>query len=361
MADPTEPGSSITSNQTNCYLGHRSSVPVFILIYSLVFLVGLVFNIFTMWFHCCQARQHLSNSWRMYLKNLTASDLLLCLSLPFRITKYSSCSFNVHLLFCSFGASALYLNMYASILFMGYIAAYRYMRIFYPLRTHFLMSTRATHIISKTTWVFLLVLMTVYTILMLITYKRLDSAPKTCSDLSSQQTKLFYYFVQVCAVIIFLSVLVSLVFFYCSTSRRVLEAQKNQPTSCDSRKLVKSRRNILVLVSVFCICFVPYHLVHLPYVFLREHRVAWLHGLKDTSVFMSVLNICLDPLLYVFLCKDFRARLNLKQMFSTNNNTNTSNTEERLNESADRQQQQLTAGSLLNKEAADPCGQERQE
>lgn len=76
-------------------------------------------------FYFCRAHHRVSSSLTVYLKNLTAADFLLCLSLPIRITNYANASVTIHVLYCSIGASALFLNMYASILFMGYIAANR--------------------------------------------------------------------------------------------------------------------------------------------------------------------------------------------------------------------------------------------
>lgn len=208
------------------------------------------------------------------------------------------------------------------------------------------MTPRAAHIISITTWVLLLVPIAVYVIQMLITYKPLDLAPISCDALSSEQINTFFIFINFAACIIFLSVLLSMVFFSYSAFRRVSEAQQSQPATSGSRKLVRSRRNIMVLVSVFCVCFIPYHLVHIPYILLRERHVVVLMYLKEMSIFMSVMNICLDPLIYVFLCKNFRAQLNLKQMFSSNSKRDTSTSEGRPSESAAEQRQQLTAASV---------------
>lgn len=87
--------------------------------------VGLLLNSFTMKFYFCRAHHRVSSSLTVYLKNLTAADFLLCLSLPIRITNYASSSTTIHQLHCSIGIPVLYFNMYASILFMGYIAANR--------------------------------------------------------------------------------------------------------------------------------------------------------------------------------------------------------------------------------------------
>uniref|UniRef100_A0A3B3WP44 G-protein coupled receptors family 1 profile domain-containing protein n=1 Tax=Poecilia mexicana TaxID=48701 RepID=A0A3B3WP44_9TELE len=260
-----------------------------VVVYSLLFLVGLSLNSFTLWFHCRGAHGHASKSWMIYLKHLTAADFLACISLPMRIIYYASSSFIIHLLYCSVGAPLFFLNWAASILFMGYIAANRYL-------------TSTTNQIVN-----------------------LDYCLKHGSlNIYSQETvKLMHTMSHVFAFIIFLSGLSSLIYFYNSASRRVLQVQQTQLASSNSKRLVKSRRNMLVLVIVFCLCFVPYHIVQLPYVILQGKCSVVLYYIKEFAVFLSVSNICLDPLIYVFLCKDFRAQFNLKQIFCPKRKRNT--------------------------------------
>uniref|UniRef100_A0A3B4F6B6 G-protein coupled receptors family 1 profile domain-containing protein n=1 Tax=Pundamilia nyererei TaxID=303518 RepID=A0A3B4F6B6_9CICH len=262
--------------------------------------VGLLLNGFIMKFYCCRAQQQTSSSLMVYLKNLTAADFLLCLSLPLRIAHYASSSPIVQELYCSFGASALYLNMYASIIFMGYIAANRYLKIAHPSGTHILQTVRTAHIISMVTWVFLLAASITYTILFFITKK-----PLTSNSIS--------------------------------TSCRVLQAQQRQLASSGSEKLVKSRRNMLVLVSIFCVCFVPYHLVRLPYTFLWSSCSVGsvLYYLKEVATMVSVFNICLDPLVYFYLCKTFRAQVNLRKALRGKNIQQANQESESRKEQAD--------------------------
>ncbi|GLD68611.1 P2Y purinoceptor 14-like isoform X1 [Lates japonicus] len=286
-------GMGETSNQTDMdSSSHCDEVEIsnhlFIVLsvlYSLVFLVGLLLNSFTMKFYFCQGQQRTSSSMMVYLKNLAAADFLLCLCLPFIIAKYSSSFITIHLIYCNYGSSAFYLNMCASILFMGYIAANRYLKIVHPSQTHILQTIIA-----------------------------------------------FYKIIHVCSATVFLFVLISLVFFYYNSSRRMLLAQQRQPTSSDSKKLVKSRRNMLVLVSVFCVCFVPYHLVRLPYAFLwrRCDLSQVFRYLRELTTLVSILNICLDPLIYFILCKEFRNQMNPRKVFNTVRvNMQTPNTETR--------------------------------
>ncbi|KAL4008697.1 hypothetical protein ACER0C_002549 [Sarotherodon galilaeus] len=308
MADTTNVTSS--SNQT-CDAVNTSAYPFFMLVYTLVFLVGLILNGFIMKFHFCGAQQRTSSSLKIYLKNLTAADFLLCLSLPLRIIHYASSSVIIRQLYCSFGACAIFLNMYASIIFMGYIAANRYLKIVRPLGTHILQTVKTSYIISIITWVFLLVPTVTYTILFFITQTPVTSNPSCCDPFFSESVRLFFTIIHTLSPIIFLLVSICMVFFYYSTSRRVLQAQQRQLASSGSEKLVKSRRNMLVLVSIFCVCFVPYHLVRLPYSLLQSDFsvVSVLNYIMEVTTMVAVFNVCLDPVVYFFLCKSFRAKM----------------------------------------------------
>ncbi|XP_060903264.1 P2Y purinoceptor 14-like [Labrus mixtus] len=307
---------SSENNQTN---GHCEEIDTpgriyFTVVYSLVFLVGLVLNGFTLRFYFCSAQQQTSNSVTIYLKNLAAADYLITLCLPLRISHFSSRSITLFRVYCNFGASAFYLNMYASILFMGYIAANRYLKIVHPLGNHILQTVRAAHIISTVTWVLLLAIMTTYvTLSFILANTSLPSLPNTlsCDVLHSKKLSPFYNFIIIFTAAAFIIVFVSLIFFYHGTSRRLSEAQQRQQASSGSKKLAKSRRNMLVLVSVFCVCFVPYHLVRLLYAFLMRH-CSWGRAffyLKELTVMVSIFNVCLDPLIYFIFCKAFRAQL----------------------------------------------------
>ncbi|XP_043975881.1 P2Y purinoceptor 14-like isoform X1 [Gambusia affinis] len=316
VSNASVPNQSMT-NPGPCNPGERSTHLIFILVYSVLFLVGLVFNSFTLWFHCCQPQRNGSKSLMIYLKNLTAADFLLCLSLPLRIIHYATRSVTIHLLYCSFGASILFLNMYSSILFMGYIALNRYFKVVRPFGAFFLLTKRAACITSLTTWVFLLTPMTAYSTMLLKTLKPDMSGEESCEDLHSDSTKLIYRTLHIGASTIFLLVFFSMVFSYYSASRRVLQAQQRQSASCSSRMLQRSRRKMLVLICIFCICFVPYHLIRLLFTFLQQRssdRV--FYYLMEFATIVSILNVCLDPLVYFVFCKGFRFHLRHKSFSS---------------------------------------------
>lgn len=310
-----------TSNSSECEPVHQPANTFFMVIYSLLFLVGLFLNGFTLRVYFCVAERQASSSVTIYLKNLAASDFLISLCLPLRIMNFATESILIRQVYCSFGASAFYLNMYASILFMGYIAANRYIKIVHPLGNHFFQTPRTAYIVSILTWGFLLAMTSSYVILSLLTQKAEGDLPGrvSCDVLHSKQLSVLYKVIHACSAAIFLLVLISLIWFYYRTSRKLSLAQRNHSTS-SSNKLAKSRRNMLVLVSVFCICFVPYHLVRLPYAFKKALVCSWswwFFYVKELTVLVSVLNICLDPLIYFIFCKAFRAQMSMRRVFTT--------------------------------------------
>ncbi|XP_063325016.1 P2Y purinoceptor 14-like [Pelmatolapia mariae] len=285
----------------------------FILVYSMVFLVGLLLNCFTMKFYF---QRQTSSSLTVYLKNLTAADFLLCLFLPLRIIHYASTSVTIQRLYSTFGASAIFLNMYASIIFMGYIAVNRYLKIVHPSRTHFLQTIQSARKISLITWLILLAPTVIYNILLLIAQPQpqVSAGPGCCNAFFSELSSVLHKTLHAGCIIIFLLIFIFLVFFYYSISRRVLLVQQRQLASSGCEKLLKSRRNMLVLVNIFCVCFVPHHLVRLPFTFLCSKGFVGqvLYYLKEVATLVSVFNICLDPVVYFFLCKAFRAQLSQK-------------------------------------------------
>ncbi|KAK2881512.1 hypothetical protein Q8A67_018780 [Cirrhinus molitorella] len=245
--------------------------------------------------------------------------MFVCLCLILRIAKYASTSMEIQRIYCSFGAPASYLNMYSSILFMGYIAANRYMRIVRPLETHMLQTVRSTRYICIMTWVILLVIVFAY-IAVFVSADKQTSAHNgfDCDSFHNNLIRQIYLALQITSFSTFSFVLVSLILFYWLNVQKLRQAQRTMPDHPGNAKLSKSKRNMRVLVVVFCVCFVPYHLVRLPYVFIKPllhdcTAAQVFYILKELTVLLAVLNACLDPLIYFVFSKTFRAQLNLQR------------------------------------------------
>ncbi|KAK7172193.1 hypothetical protein R3I93_004488 [Phoxinus phoxinus] len=310
------------STQGPCGSSEMPARTFFISVYSLVFLASLALNSIAIYVYFCTSTSQ--SSITVYLKNLVIADLFVCLCLILRIAKYTSTSLEIQRIYCNFGAPASYLNMYSSILFMGYIAANRYMRIVRPLETHVLQTVRSTRYICIVTWAVVLCFNCVYIAVFASAGK--ENTPHNgfnCERFHNSLLKKIYLAMQITSFLVFLSVLVSLILFYWGNVQRLREAQRTMPEKPGNAKLSKSKRNMRVLVAVFCVCFVPYHVVRLPHVFisplLHDCTAAQaFYIIKEMTVLLAVLNASLDPLIYFVFCKTFRARLNLQRFQQRN-------------------------------------------
>lgn len=200
-----------------------------------------------------------------------------------------------------------------------YLSFFRYLKIAHPLETHALQTPRAARCISIATWTSLSAMAFIYTVVFLSTSWGIVPNPQSigCESLHSHQVSTVYKIIHCVSVLIFIFVLVSLILFYWGTVRR-LQQTPGQTQRCH-RKLSRSKRNMLVLVVVFCVCFVPYHLVRLPYAFLKPllqgcgTAAKSFYIMKEVTVLLSVLNACMDPLIYFVFCKGFREKISIRQ------------------------------------------------
>ncbi|KAM9469127.1 P2Y purinoceptor 14 [Clarias gariepinus] len=313
---------TVTTNATSdtCGLSQVPAHPFFIFSYSVVFLISLVLNTITIRVYYCTALRFQS-SVTVYLKNLAAADFFLCLVLPLRIANYASKSTVMRHIYCNFGAAGFYLNMYASILFMEYIAANRYLKIAHPLETHALQTAHSARCISIITWASLSAVALIY-IAMFLSQNSWGTNPQSigCDGLHNSQVSMVYKIIHSVSAFIFIFVLVSLILFYWGTVQRLQHAHPPVQTQRCQHKLNRSKRNMLVLVLVFCVCFVPYHLVRLPYAFLKPllngcgTTAKSFYIIKEVTVLLSVLNACMDPLIYFVFCKGFREKISNRKV-----------------------------------------------
>lgn len=119
-----------------------------------------------------------------------------------------------------------------------------------------------------------------------------------------------YYF-----QVIFWGTLALMVVCYTFISKKVYESYKASKSRSQSASR-RTKAKVFVVVGVFFICFAPFHFARVPYTLTQTRNMAShcqaqnaLYIAKETTLWLSATNVCLDPLIYVFLCKVFRKRL----------------------------------------------------
>lgn len=102
---------------------------------------------------------------------------------------------------------------------------------------------------------------------------------------------------------------------YTLISKKVYESYKASKSSSQAASR-STKAKVFIVVAVFFICFAPYHFTRVPYTEMQTGAMVtscWEQKAfsiaKRTTLWLSATNVCLDPLIFVFLCRVFRKRL----------------------------------------------------
>ncbi|XP_072525286.1 G-protein coupled receptor 87-like isoform X2 [Salminus brasiliensis] len=302
----------------NCSNVSSPPVPslVFASLYSLVFVAGLLLNSMAAWvfFQICSKRR----TFVLYLRNMVAADLLMTLTLPVTILSEAGVGpWWLPVLSCRYTAVLFYCCMYTNVLFLGLVALDRYLKIVRPFGGRCgdcLYSYSFTLAMAAMVWLAMLTLSLPNTILTnkVATVETAHSCKCLKGDLGIRWHGAVVYI----NIGIFFTVLIILVTCYMSIFRHIRRSSaqfvKGGP---GGQRDAKSGHNILVLLVVFFVCFVPYHLWRIPFTrsqtqssFSPEVESILLNG-KKATLFLSSCNVCLDPIIYFLMCKSFRGKL----------------------------------------------------
>lgn len=111
---------------------------------------------------------------------------------------------------------------------------------------------------------------------------------------------------------VFWGTLALMVVCYTFISKKVYESYKASKSSSHATSR-RTKAKVFVVVGVFFLCFAPFHFARVPYTLTQTRGTAsycqMLYVAKETTLWLSATNVCLDPLIYVFLCRVFRKRL----------------------------------------------------
>ncbi|TSN21162.1 G-protein coupled receptor 87 [Bagarius yarrelli] len=289
-----------------------SSSIIFVCLYTIIFLAGLLLNCMAVWvFFQIQTQKR---TFMLYLRNMAVADLLITLTLPINmLTEAGFASQNLRVISCNYTAVLFYCCMYASILFLGLVALDRYLKIIKPFGGKFgacLYSYSFTVVMAVTVWFSMTALSLPNTIL---TNQTTVVEINNCAELKSSLGLHWHVVVVHINIFIFFLVLITLLTCYISIYRHIHRSSA-QFVIVGGTTANKPRKgqNILVLLVVFFICFVPYHLCRIPFTYGQTERAeinSTLVNGKKTTLLLCMFNVCLDPIIYFLMCKSFRSKL----------------------------------------------------
>ncbi|KAK5847658.1 hypothetical protein PBY51_016768 [Eleginops maclovinus] len=222
--------------------------------YSIIFVVGLVGNITCISIYLTKLRPWKSSS--IIMVNLALTDLLYVLSLPFLVYYYNNGdSWTLGDFMCRFVRFGFHFNLYGSILFLTCLAVFRYMVVIQPLRAA-QVQQKVWGIIACTA-VWTITAAEITPILTVISLEERNN--KTyCLDFASAIAVQVWWYGWLLTAIGFLLPLAVVCMCYIGI---VKQLAKGPSTSSPFRK--RARRVTVLILVVFVVCFMPYHILRI--------------------------------------------------------------------------------------------------
>ncbi|XP_041742858.1 C3a anaphylatoxin chemotactic receptor [Coregonus clupeaformis] len=293
--------------------GHTSIQVVSMVLCSIACVLGIPGNAFVIWIAGVKMKRTVNTVWFV---NLAVADLLCCFSIPFSI---ADIILNRHWPYgeamCKILPSMVVLNMFASVFTLVLISLDRFALVILPVWAQNHRRISLAWLLCGLVWVLALLLSLPSMIyreivvhddnnIILCTYDHLHNKTEG-NQLAIRAIKA----TNVTRLILgFLIPLLVIAVCYLLIGRRV---------SSGRFKSQRAFQIILVVVTAFFVCWLPYHIIGLVMEYGREASAVMAGTLDPLAISLAYVNSCLNPVLYVFMGQDFkeRVRISLRKIF----------------------------------------------
>ncbi|XP_022623066.1 probable G-protein coupled receptor 34 [Seriola dumerili] len=285
---------------------HNALQIPFAVLYSVIFVLGLVGNLVALWvFFYIHSKK---NSVRVFLINVAFADLLLVACLPFRILYHSHGDvWNLNPTLCKVVGNVFYMNMYMSITLLGLISVDRYLKMHRGSGTrHRLWSTRRSRALCAIVWILASALTLTYMI-----SKNDRGEQNRCFHYRQLLNEKWKAYINIFLLVLFWLVFISLVVSYGKIAHRLLRTSQEKPDLPNTVRYIRTAKKSFFILFLFTVCFVPYHMVRVFYIKtqITETSCYWrdvADKANEVSLLFSALNSCLDPVMYFLLSSSVR-------------------------------------------------------
>ncbi|XP_061571353.1 2-oxoglutarate receptor 1-like [Cololabis saira] len=233
--------------------------------YSLIFIVGLVGNVTSISIYLTKLRPWKSSS--IIMINLAVTDLLYVLTLPFLVYYYSNKdSWRLGDVMCRFVRFGFHFHLYGSILFLTCAAVFRFVVVIQPLRAAQIQKRLWGIIACSTVWIIAAV--EVAPMLSIISIHNTTNK-MYCLDFANtiavNDVRTYGWLLTA-----FGFALPLVVVFICYVG---IVKQLAKGLNSSSRCRMRARRVTVLILVVFVMCFLPYHIL----------RVLWIETQSATG------------------------------------------------------------------------------
>ncbi|NWW82056.1 GPR34 protein, partial [Climacteris rufus] len=295
-------------NDAHCSLDDKSLSLAFIIFYSIIFLFGLAGNFIALFAFLCIHQKR--NSIQVYLLNVAVADLLLIFCLPFRIFYHVTNNiWRSGRILCKIVGTLFYMNMYISIVLLGLISLDRYIKINKSVKRPKMLTTTRSVQICCTVWA---IALTGFIVVVAPSFfKSGDSNSTQCFHYRSKQKAMTEAILNYITVLIFWIVFFLLILSYVKIAKNLLKISRRRSNFPNAGKYTKTARNSFIVLIIFTVCFVPYHMFRFVYITsqLQTPTCYWqgiIHKCNEVMLIFSSFNSCLDPVMYFLMSRSVR-------------------------------------------------------
>ncbi|XP_034636691.1 uracil nucleotide/cysteinyl leukotriene receptor [Trachemys scripta elegans] len=307
MNDPADPSSLFlnSSLETSEQCGKETHIEniLFATFYLLNFILAFVGNTLALWLFIRDQKS--GTPANIFLMHLAVADLFFVLVLPTRLVYHFSGN---HWPFgeipCRLIGFLFYLNMYASIYFLMCISVDRFLAIVHPVKSIKLRRSLYAHSACAFLWVIVAVAMAP----LLVSVQTAEMNNTTvCLQLYREKASRH--------ALVSLAVAFTFPFITTVTCYLLIIRSLRSGNRVEKHLKEKAIKMIIVVLMIFLVCFVPYHINRYIYILhydgtktsCETQRVLALSN-RITSCLTS-LNGALDPVMYFFVAEKFREAL----------------------------------------------------
>ncbi|XP_036454602.1 LOW QUALITY PROTEIN: C3a anaphylatoxin chemotactic receptor-like [Colossoma macropomum] len=258
----------------------------------IVIILGVAGNGLVIWIAGFKVKKSVVTTW--YL-SLALSDFIFCSFLPFSVVYMVKGEWIFGRFMCKFTSFIMWLNMFSSIFLLVIISVDRCVTVMFPVWAQNKRTIRKAFVIVMLAWITAAAFSTPSPVV-----RDIHLEQKTVCRYKYESMKT--YTADVVCRFIFGFVIPFLVIIICYV---VIIRKLKSNHMAKSKKPLKI---MTVLIITFLICWLPYHIVALMFLFMPLNRS--LPTAFVFCVFLSNVNSCLNPFLYAFLGRDFKKQCN---------------------------------------------------
>ncbi|XP_076591875.1 G-protein coupled receptor 171 isoform X2 [Chaetodon auriga] len=298
----------------------------FTVLYIFIFIISLPGNLLSVWAFIRSPRAKQSTS--VYLVNLLVADLLLLLALPVKILKdLGAAPWSLMVFHCQASGVTIYISLYASIAFIALIITDRYLQDCHTLSSLRLQEVGFARLLSLVVWMLLLLIMVPNMALPIREIQ--EERYLSCSSLKTDIGLHWHALTVFLCTALFLNASAAVLLSSGLALKRLLRSRKDPKLWVDARRAAGS---VAAVAAAYVLSFVPYHVVRTPYTLAQTQVITdcqtkkQLFLGKESTLLLSVLHLCFDPLIFFYLYAPFRQAVG--RMFPCSRNQTDSDTQE---------------------------------